>query len=198
MPTALSDPSSTLYAILVIIFFVLAALWFRNRTRGNFIRLLIAACALVGLFVIDQLFESPREEATRKIHEMAQASQDKNWNALFSNISDSFTYKGPGGGQFDKETFRKLTKSIESIPGFNGVVVWDFHPADFRPIDTDNVKIGFRAKLKDVPNPEYVGWIVATFHRDPDGQWRMSGFNRYDPVKQDRNDNPPLDIPGFN
>jgi hypothetical protein len=196
MPTALSDPSSTLYAILVIIVFVLAALWFRNRTRGNLIRVLIAVCALVGLFLIDRFFESPREEATRKLHEMAQASQDKHWDAMFRNISDSFKYKGPGGGEMSKEDFRKRVKLVEAIPEFKGVIVWDFNRADFKPINNDNFKMGFRAKPKDVPT--FDSWIIATFHHDPDGEWRMSGFNRYDPVKQDRNDNPPMDIPGFN
>ena len=196
MPTALSDPSSTLYAILVIIVFVLAALWFRSRTRGNLIRVLIAVSALVGLFLIDQLFESPREEATRKLHEMAQASQEKNWNSLFQNVSDSFKYKGPGGAEIDKESFRKWAKTADSLEGFKGVIVWDFHRADFKPIDNDNFKIGFRAKPRDVPT--FDSWIIATFHHDPDGQWRMSAFNRYDPVKQDRNDNPPMDIPSFN
>ena len=195
MPTALSDPSSTLYAILVIIVFVLAALWFRNRTRGNLVRLLIAVCALVGLFLIDHLFESPREEATRKIHEMAEASQTKNWNSMCQNVSDTFKYKDPGGTEMDKESFRKWAATVGAMQEFKGILVWDFHRADFRPIDNDNFKIGFRAKLKDVPMRD--SWIVATFHRDPDGQWRMSAFNRYDGVKQDRNDNPPMDLTRF-
>jgi len=196
MPTALSDPSSTLYAILVVIVFVLAALWFRSRTRGNLIRLLIAASALLALFVIDRLFESPREEATRKLHEMAEASQQKNWNSMFQNVSDTFKYKDPGGTEMDKESFRKWAKLLETMPEFKGVLVWDFNRADFRPIDNDNFKIGFRAKLKDVPMRD--SWIVATFHRDPDGEWRMSSFNRYNGVKQDRNDNPPMDLSHLN
>jgi hypothetical protein len=198
MPNALSDPSSTLYAILVIVVFVLAAMWFRNRTRGSLIRVLIAASVLVGLFLIDKLFESPREEATRKLYEMAEASQHQDWDPMLRNISDSFKYKSPGGREINKEDFRKLTKTIALIPGFKGVIVWDFDRANFRPIDNDNFKIGFQAKPKDVPNPEWIAWIVATFHHDPDGEWRMSGFNRYELVKQDRNDNPPMDIPGFN
>jgi hypothetical protein len=197
MPTALSDPSTTFYVILLIVVFGLAAFWLRKKSRGNLIRLLLGVGVLAAVFLIDRFFESPREEATRKLHEMAQASQDNNWNPFFNNVSDSFKYKSPSGAEFDKQTFRDWATTIAAIPGFKGVIVWDFHRADFRPIDNDNFKIGFRAKPKDVPNLESEVWIVATFHRDPDGQWRMSGFNCYDRNKQDRNDNPPMDIQSF-
>jgi hypothetical protein len=195
MPTVLSDPSPNLYAVLVIIVLVLAGIAYRRQKRGDVIRFIVAVAALVALFLIDHFVESPREQASRKVLAMAQASQEKKWDDVVTHVSDSFKYHGPNGHEFDKEGFRQLGKRAESIPEFKGFVVTDLHRADYRILDEKNFKISFTAFPREVPNPEYRFWIVATFTMDPDGEWRMSTFNRYDPVKQDHR-GPALTIPG--
>ena len=193
MPTALSDPSPTLYAFLVILVLVLAGVWYRKQKTGNLIRLIAAVVAILTVFLIDRFVESPREEASRKVQEMAKASQEKNWNGILEHISDSFVYKGPFGSKIDKKEFASKLKQTEAIPEFKGFVILDMHRADYRIIDASNSQLGFGAKLKEYPD---MWWIMATFIKDPDGQWRMSGFNRYDAVKTDQR-SPPLPIPGL-
>ena len=188
MPTLLSDPSTTFYAFLGIMAIVLVGLWLRSRKRGDLIRALLGVALLGAAISIDQFVESPREEATRKIGEMCKSTQDKKWDDVFKHVSDSFRYK-----EVDKKTFREKAKSIEGLPEFKGVTVWDFARADFKQIDDKNLQLGFRAQLRDLPISQ--SYILATFAKEADGQWRMSGFKRYDPAKQTLGEQ--LPVPGL-
>lgn len=195
MPTALSDPSPTLYGILVIITLVMAGIWVRTRTRNNLTRFLIALGALGAVYLIDKLVESPREESSRKVEEMAKASRDKNWDDLFKNVSDSFTYKGPAGSEHNKTSFRELFKAIEAMyPDFKGLVILDIHRADYRVVDEKTGTVGFTVMSRD--NPTIRMYIVATFRKEADGQWRMIDFKGYDELKQEHR-GPQVPIPGL-
>lgn len=193
MPTALSDPSTTVYAIVGFVVAVLLGTWFRTRKRNDLLRSALAAAALIGLFLIDRFVESPREETTRKMQEMAKATETADWNAFFNHVSNSFKYKSASGAEYSKDSLNEKLKWLKSITEFKGVSVWDFHRADFKLVDGNKVQLGFRAQLRDMPQTQ--SWVIADFSTDPDGQWRMSGFARYDPVKQDRA--APIGIPGL-
>jgi hypothetical protein len=183
MPTALSDPSPTLYLILIIVALVLAGVWLRRQSRGDLIRFLIAIGALLAVYLIDRFCESPREEASRKIEEMAQASRDKKWDDLFKHVADSFKYNGPSGIEIDKKGLREKLKLVEGIPEFKGAVILDMHRADYRVIDEKTATVGFLACAKDYPVKRW--FVIATFAKEPDGQWRMTDFKGYDELKQD-------------
>lgn len=193
MPTALSDPSTTLYIALIIVVALLALLWMRSRKRNDLIRLLIGGAALLAVFLIDRFVESPREEASRKVEEMAKATETRNWDGVFNHISDSFLYKGPTGTVMDKKTFREKVKGVEKFAEFKGVAVWDLHRADHRIVNENNFTIGFRAQASGIPPSQ--SFIIAAFTKDPDGQWRMSNFTRYNFAK--RENGPPETIPGL-
>ena len=188
MPTFLSDPSPTFYAILIILVAVLAGLYLRSRKRGELIRLLVGVAVLITVFLIDKLVESPREQATRKMEEIAKATQDKKLDDMFKHVSESFKYK-----EVDKKSLREKLNSIEQQQEFKGVVILECNRADFRIVDDKNVTVGLMAQARELPMTR--SWIIAAFTKDADGEWRMSGFKRYDPMKQDR-DNPQT-IPGL-
>jgi len=193
MLTSLSDPSPTLYAVLAILAAILGGLWVRSRSRGDLIRFAIGLAALVIVFLIDRFVESPREQASRKIEEIAKATQEKKWDEMFKHFSPSFKYKTLGSVEIDRKAIEGPIRLVEGQTDFKGIAVWDLHRADFRPIDDKNISIGFRAQVRDMPVSQ--SWIIATFTKDPDGEWRMSGFTRYDFAKQDRS--APIGIPGI-
>jgi hypothetical protein len=190
MPVFLSDPSPTAYAIVVMIVGVLAGIYLRSRKRKDLYPLIGGVAVLIAVFVIDRLVESPREEAMRRMQEMSAATANKKWDDVFKNISESFNYKGSGGGQTDKKSLREKVRSIEAMLE-KGFVVFDFNRSDFKQIDDKNSEIGFRAQLKE--RPESVTYVKARFTKDPDGEWRMSGFDCYEPI----NTNERRTIPGL-
>jgi hypothetical protein len=110
---------------------------------------------------------------------MSAASAKKNWDEVFTNVSDSFTYKGTGGAQTDKKVLREKVRSIEPIID-KGFVVWGFSRDDFKQVDDTTVEFGFSAKVKD--RDETTTYVKARFTKDPDGKWRMSGFTCYEPI----------------
>jgi hypothetical protein len=191
MPVFFSDPSPTAYAFGVILVAVLVGVYLRSRRKKDLYPLAGGVAALLALFLIDRFVESPREESMRRMHEMSAASAKKNWDDVFTNVSDSFSYKGAGGAQTDKKGLREKVRSVESFVD-KGFVVWGFSRDDFKQINDTTVEIGFSAKVKD--NDATTTYVKATFTKDPDGQWRMSGFTCYEPINtKERRTLPGLD-----
>jgi hypothetical protein len=184
MPTALSDPSPTLYLVLGVVTVIFGAIALRRQRRSDVINFLIPAALLVALFVIDRLFESPREAAVRKIQEMGTASRDRKYDDLFRHVSDSFKYRS-----LDKKGLRDRARQAEAM-GFGGIAEYDLARSGFKSIDDNTVEQGFR--VKHTGQPELHFYVVATFKKDPDGEWRITTFKLYDPV----NVNDEKDIPG--
>jgi hypothetical protein len=192
MPVFISDPSSTTYAIIAIMVAVLGGLYYRSRKKKDLFPLIGGAGVLLTLILIDFFVESPREETMRKMNEMSAASAKKNWDEVFTNVSDSFNYKGSGGmTQTDKKGLREKVRSVESMIE-KGFVVWGFSRDDFKQINDNTAEIGFSSKVKD--RDETTSYVKAVFTKDPDGQWRMSGFTCYEPINtKERRNLPGLD-----
>ncbi len=179
MPTFLSDPAPTVYAIVAVMAIALWAIYLRSRKKKDLFSAIGGVAVLLAIFLIDRFVESPREESTRKMQEMSALSANKNWDDMFKHVSDSFNYKSPNGGQTDKKTLLQKVKSVEAYVD-KGFVAWDFSRNDFKQMDDKTVELGFRAQAKD--RPETVVYVKATFVKDPDGQWRLGGFICYEPV----------------
>ena len=173
MPTILSDPSTTLYALLTIMVLVLGGLWFRSRKRGDLFRFLLGVAALVSLILIDYFVESPREEATRKMQEISSLTKQNKMDDAFKNISDAFSYNGK-----NKAWLRDKARHAES-QGVSGVDMTGFHRADFERLDDNKIKIGFEVWPSGYGLPQYRFFCWATFQKDPDGQFRMQTFDLY-------------------
>ena len=184
MPTALSDPSFTLYVILGILVVIFGSVALRRQRRTDVYNLLIPGALLIALFVIDRMVESPREVSVRKIQEMGTASRAKKYDDLFRHVSDSFKYRS-----LDKTGLRERARAAESV-GFGGIAEYDLARSGFKEVDANTVEQGFR--VKHTGQPEVHFYVVATFKKDPDGEWRLSTFKLFDPV----NVNDEKDIPG--
>ncbi len=190
MPTWLSDPSNGLYLVLFVLVVIAGAVWARYQDRRSRNRALVALAAFLVLLLCDLLFESPREQATRKVQEMAAAATARDPDKFVANVSNSFRYGGA-----DRERLRS-SRAWEMIRQFNArVAVWGFSRDDSRDLGDDGVEIGFFAK-GEAPDGRFVmRYIRAVFVKDPDGQYRLRTMSFHNPAEKGLNAEDP--IPGF-
>lgn len=194
MPTFLSDPAPALYLILLAFAVGAGAMAARYQDRPSLIRFGIALAVVLALYGIDKSFESPREEAVRRITAMAKAADDKNPDAFVEHVQDSIEYRA------GSEAPSKLTKSELRASAFwptlrhndVHVAVWDFSRDDVKQLGEDGIEIGFSAKGESGGKmiPLY---IRSTFRKQPDGSWKLAGFSSF----KFENHNEPFAIPGL-
>jgi hypothetical protein len=184
MPDFLADPTTTMYVVLGAMVVVLGAMALRRQKRSDVITFVIGAVLLLALFLIDRAVESPRESAVRKIQEMGAASRAKKHDDLFKHVSESFKYR-----TLDKKGLQERARQAESI-GFGGIAEYDLARSGCRRIDDTTVEQGFRVKHTGYPELHF--YVVGTFKKDADGEWRLTTFKLFDPV----NVSDEKDIPG--
>ena len=178
MLTFLSDPSFTLYVILILGVFVTGGLLVRKQDRGSLIRAIIAFVLLLLLFLCDRLYESPREEVVRRVQTMATAANVRNWDEVFVQISDKFQYD-----KYDKKSFRDFVS--QSANQHTATVNFkDFDRDNFEELPDGQINIGFVAQVT-TPSVNLIPlYVKATFVKDADGQYRLRGFTVYSAVNR--------------
>jgi len=185
MPTALSDPSPTWYLVLVVVVVVTGAVWVKNRTRRSLIAFAVSAGVLALLFLIDRLFESPREEASRRVVAMAAAATAVQPDAFVENLSPSFNYKNA-----DREAIRRARAWPEIRAHNTRVAVWGLGRDDFNQVSDTELEIGFYAKAQTPSNEALLRYVKAWFVKDPDGAYRLKTIKFYTPGINGRAEDP--------
>jgi hypothetical protein len=171
MPTFLSDPSTALYVVLAVAVLVTGVLLAKRQKRSDLINFAIPAAVLLAVFVIDQMFESPRETVARKLKEMESASQARKYDDLFKHVSDKFEYKS-----HDKKWLREKASQAEGyFP--EGVRIWNVNRANFKQVDDATIEQEF--DVQPVGHPEGRYQCVGVFKKEADGEWRMMTFRLY-------------------
>jgi hypothetical protein len=195
MPLLLSEPPVALVALLGVLGLLVAGAglvvrfavpeqpWARTLGRallgvGGLLLLLALAWLVAGFFI-----ESPREEAVRRVNDMANAVTENNWAKFSENVSDSFEAKGRKKadlkGVFDQGGAYNLR-----------AVAWDFAPTD-QPLTVTEVVIQFEGKATAATGEPLMRHFEATFVKDPDGKFRMKTYKAFDFVQK----NQPVDVP---
>lgn len=169
MPTALSDPSTSLYLILGAVTVVLGAVAARRQRRSDLLNFAIPAGLLLALFLIDLAFESPREQVVRALKEMEAGTQNKKYDDVFKHVSDKFQYK-----TLDKKALQQAARSADSIPNWEGVVLLDVTRDRFSQPDKETAVQVFEVKPLRLPGDEYLFQCEAIFKLES-GQWRLTG-----------------------
>jgi len=171
MPTFLSDPATALYVVLAVAVLVTGVLLAKRQRRTDLINFAIPAVALLALFVIDQVYESPRETVARTLKEMESASQGRKYDELFKHVSEKFQYKS-----LDKKGLREKANLAEGyFP--EGVRIWNVNRANFKQIDESTIEQEF--DVQPVNHPEGRYQCVGVFKKEADGEWRMVTFRLY-------------------
>ncbi len=169
MPTFLSDPSTALYVVLAVAVLVTGVLAAKRQRRTDLINFAIPAAALLAVFVIDQMYESPRETVARNLKEMEAASQGRRYDDLFRHVSEKFQYKS-----LDKKGLREKARAVEGLTEFEGLKIVNLGRQGFVQKDPTTVEQTFDVMpLRTVGN-EYRYECTATF-KDEGGMWRLVG-----------------------
>jgi hypothetical protein len=184
MPTFLSDPSPTLYLVLAAVGVVAGVVWINRRTRKS-LAVFLGVVAVVGVvFLIDAVFESPREEAVRRAQAIVKAADTRDTEAFVSHLADTLTYQGDNATlTLTREQLRRAN-FWSVLHQFNvHVAAWDFSREDVKTIDGNTIEIGFLAK-GEAEGKQIPMYFRATFRKQPDGQMKLSGLASFDPVNR--------------
>ena len=138
MPTFFSDPADSLYITLFIVMLVGVGIWYRYRTRKTLIAAGIGVGLLVALFLIDRLFESPREIVIRTAGEFEADFNTGEWNKFEKHIAENFDRKG--------KKKKDVKVSYDFAKAYNAKVrLWSFNRDDV-VVTSDTITVGFDAK----------------------------------------------------
>lgn len=196
MPLFLSEPPVVLVALLGMLGLGVAGLGLtlrvaatdkpgvRSLGRGLLgVGVLLLALAFVW-FVVGFFLESPREEAVRRVDDMANAVTEKNWAKFSEHVSESF--------QKGKMKKADLKGPFDQATGYNlRAVAWDFAPTDPPQVTDTEVVIQFEGKASLPTGEPLLRHFEATFVKDPDGKFRMKTYKAFDFVQKTQ----PADVP---
>ena len=114
---------------------------------------------------------------------------NRNLDRIFSHISRDFRYRS-----LDRNAFRQRSEDVLRNRNVEEVVVWDFERGDADRKERRGT-VRFMVKPRGNWQGNEAGYLCeARFVLDPDGQWRMSGFQIFNPFRES---NQELIVPGF-
>ncbi len=179
MPIWLIDPETTTYLLLIVFLIVALGVWLRSRKRGAMMAMGIIALMVLALYLCDRLYESPREEAVRKVQLMVDAFNSNNWEQFQQHLSHGTLVRGV--------TVLVLKPTFQLGTSFNAkVAVWNFDrdSVKYLPGPEPAVEIAFDAKAEALNGQMIPKHVRATFVRDSDGQYRVQNFKTFNIVNK--------------
>lgn len=190
MPTFLSDPTLATYLVLFAIVLIAGGNAARNQNRKSLLGVGLAILPLLLLFLCDRFFESPREEATRKVKAMAAAAADPpHPDQFIENVSPSFNEKGKTRDALKTHHVWDVVRQFHAR-----VAVWGFGHDAFEQISDTEVEVGFYVKADSHQTSGFVmRYARARFVKDPDGQYRVKSIKFYDPATGGLNQEAPIE-----
>jgi len=188
MPTFLSDPPQTVYLVLIGVAVGTGVIAARRQDRKSLVPFAVALGVLLLVYLLDRVGESPREEATRKIYEMAEAATAADGDRFVEHVSKSFDYRGA-----DRERVRKSGAWNEIKSRHARVAVWGFGQDAFERISDAELEIGFYAKAQTPDGQAVLRYIKARFVKDPDGQYRVKTMKFFNPAENGLKSDEPID-----
>jgi hypothetical protein len=102
---------------------------------------------------------------------MAAAVRTRDVDRIFSHISERFRVPG-----MDKAGFREYVEAALNGGWVDDLVLWDAEFPD------ESGRVNFRAKPKGSRLGEAQFIVRGQFVLDPDGQWRLGGFEVFFPA----------------
>lgn len=154
----------------------------RRGVNPIFLLALVPLVLMLGYFITDRLVETRREQIQRKLHEMAAGVKARDMDRIFRHISSQFRHE-----HYDRDSFRRAVDAALRNNLVSEVEVWDLKFLD------EGGNVEFQAKPKGGMADGYTFFrVTAEFVRDPDGQWRMKGFQVFKPYADSKE---PMSIP---
>ncbi len=184
MPTFLSDPPTSVYLLLSAVLLVAGFIWSSQRSRKSLIAFACVLGVVALVVLLDRLFESPREEAVRRVQAMMKAADARDPDAFLRNVAPSIEYQGEGQARVVSREDLRRAPFWQTLRDLNvHVAAWDFAREDVEEIDPDHIEIGFLAK-GEADGKQAGMYFRARFSRQPDGQLKLSALSSYDMIKR--------------
>jgi hypothetical protein len=189
MPTWLTEDPSPVYLLLGIIALAFFVAYWVKRQRKYLVGVGIVT-ALVGIVaLIDHLVVTDREQIVHHLGEMAEAGSNRDLDRVFRHFSAEFRHQG-----HDKSSFRQAAERAIRQHNVRDFRIWDLEPVEISS-ETRTAKAAFKIKFQsDLSRGADFFLCRAEFVLDPDGQWRLKGFQIFNPFV---NTDQPLQIPGL-
>jgi hypothetical protein len=195
MPEWLSDPPASRYWLLAALVLLLTLISVQKRQRLWYLLAGVIALLLLLTFLADYFWQSPREEAVQRMQAIIQAVQRHQPDACILHVADTITYQGEHAQalkitreQLRQAAFWQLLKQFDVR-----VHAWDFAREDVTRPDPQTVEIGFLAQ-GEAEGKRVPFYIRAAFTRQPDGTWKLTQLQSFDPLKRQKERR---SIPGF-
>jgi hypothetical protein len=177
----LVDDPTLLYMLLAIAAIISFVAWWRTR-QGRFALAGGVAVILVGLvWLLGFLIPSAGKKIEHALQEMSAGVQDRDLNRIFAHVSDHFQQGPPTfGSTLDKAGFRHDAESVLRLKHVEKVIVWNVRIEELSR-DRRLADVSFYAKpISDWGRDTYY-LVRAQFALDEDGQWRLRGFEVFNP-----------------
>jgi hypothetical protein len=161
----------SLYLSLVALALTLAFFWVRHQDPRLLRGLALALSLLAIYFLYDRLRpESVAEQIQRKTEAMAQAVAARDLDGILEHVSDQFETD-----RHDKASLRARAERALADGDLTRLEVWNFANAQ---VEDATARIDFIVKVY-TSQGEVPYNCTATFVKDPDGQWRLRGFQLF-------------------
>jgi hypothetical protein len=165
---------------------LLVGLW-TTRKRGYALGLAGVAAAALLFWLLTYLLPTDQKRIVAAIEDMSAAVHERNTDRIFAHISDQFRYAGMG-----KEGFRGFVDRHLKNRDVTEVLAYGFEQAEVsRPDRTAVIEFNVKPKGPVTGDAAYYH-CKATFALDPDGQWRLKGFDVFNPYADSKT---PMNIP---
>ena len=183
----LFEGRTSVYILLAIGAVVLFYFGWQLRRRALFVAGGIAAALILVYFLLDRIVETDREQVRRKLLAMADGVKARDADRILAHVSEKFSSWGK-----NRATLRDYIVRHFQDGSIDELLIGDIEfPAGATPTAEGTVRVTFYAKPKSTrlgTTPSFPG--EATFVRDLDGEWRVTGFNIFEPFV---NSNAPLE-----
>jgi len=177
MPTFLSDPPDSLYIALFILMLACIGVWIRYRTRKALIAAGVGVGLFASLFLIDKLFESPREVVIRAAGEFQADFNTGEWAKFEKRIAEDFDRKG--------KKKKDIKASYDFAKSYNAkIALWSFNRDDV-VVAGDTITVGFDAKPEGPEAEAFHRYVRGTFKKGPGGKWLLVGYTTYKSLNRD-------------
>jgi hypothetical protein len=190
MFTWLIDNPALLYIILATIaVFLLVACW-RTQQSKYLIGAGVVILLIIGVWLLSTYVPTDSKRIQHAIEEMSAGVRGHDLDRIFAHVSQDFRFHS-----LNKEAFRKTADRAIREHDVTNVLAWDFEPGEISR-ERGRAQVTFLVKPEgNWGTPAQYFRCEAEFVREADGQWRMRGFQIFDPLTNSRD---PVPIPGVN
>ena len=183
VPNFLSDPPPVVFVLYAIAAMIAVAVWYRRRDRKSQVAMIASLAILAILVFLSYKFESPREEAIRRVNDVISAMNRFDSGLALEHVSDSFNYRGAKKGNLRSAPLNLLLRDDRAV-----LTSWDFARDDVQYDPSGNsVTIGFNVNVSGSSGSRPGFYVRATCIKDPDGQFRISTFKVHENAMQKAN-----------